>query len=739
MAELEDLITSISDAALRSDITREFAARDQQLAALKKKTTFGLVWEEQSPEVVLVPFKNGIRPHVGDRVAYRCSVERRLGRIADVPRPKDAIPELADRWRVEVEVAAGTEDVPVDDLLLVKSVEDALYPTLRPLGSVHRTDDRPPHVVINGENYHALKLLGFTHNRQFDLIYIDPPYNTGKGFTYADRRVTEGDSYRHSQWLAFMKTRLDLAKDLLTEDGVILVSIDDNEQARLKLLMDRVFGPKNFAATLVWNGGRKDAQFVSEGHDYVVAYTRSRQWWKEQKKNWRARKQGLEAIYAQVATLKKRHKTDYAAMRVELTAWYDSLPEDDPAKAHKHYNWIDARGLYFGADISAAGGAKERYEIIHPITERPVKKPSRNWHTVKEKMDRLLKEERIHFGADETTVPLLKLYLAETEGETPVSVFYQDRRAASLQLENLLGTKAFDFPKDASRLAWLFGAIVGDKPEARILDFFAGSGSTAQAVMELNEADGGRRQCVLVTNNEVEVEVESQLNDPEGAKAKVRAALAKAEAKGDTAKQETLRLQLAELEATLPQAPVFPGDPKFEAHGVFEAVTRPRVETIITGHRPDGSPVPGKRTVIEHGRPARKQPWVEGFEENCEFFELGFLDGDFIETAETPDELEVLQPLFWLQAGARADLSTSRPSFDVLRVEHKSGYAVLFDDVALSDMVAALNEQADVEHVFVVTDFDNAFERVSAALPVGIDTHMVPAEYLHYFQGGDPS
>lgn len=371
------------------------------------------------------------------------------------------------------------------------------------------------HALIEGDNLHTLAaltgraapadaltehaLLGDSRGA-VDLIYIDPPYNTGNtnAYRYGDRRRERTDVWRHSQWCAFMLPRIELAHELLARDGVLLVSIDDHELATLRLLLDRVFGAANFIACIVWDGGRKnDSRHVSVGHEYVLAYARE----KKQLPRWRERKSGLDELYAEVEHLRAEHGEDYASASAALKAWYKSLPAGHEAKAHAHYRGVDADGAYSADDISWPGGGGPTYEVLHP-NGRSARIPSRGWGCSVETMQEWLAAGRVLFGADETKVPAYKRYLHETEHVVPGSIIVRDRSAGTRRLRALLPGVAFPHPKDPEVLKRLFRLALTGKNDALVLDFFAGSGSTGQAVLEMNAEDQTAHRFVLATSNE---------------------------------------------------------------------------------------------------------------------------------------------------------------------------------------------------------------------------------------------
>ena len=392
--------------------------------------------------------------------------------------------------------------------------------TLRPCPDESVDWDTTQNLMIEGDNLEVLKLLQKSYAGKVKLIYIDPPYNTGKDFVYPDNfqdniknyleltGQTEGEfkissntdaSGRfHTDWLNMMLPRVKLAQSLLKSDGAIFVSCDEAEQPRLRMLMDEIFGQENFVADLIWAAGRKnDSRLISISHEYIVCYAKNSSHLKEQKIEWRQKKKGLEEIYAQHVRLKAEFGTNYAAMTAGLKAWFKELADSHPSKAHKHYSTIDKRGIYFPADISWPGGGGPKYEVLHPKTELPVKVPARGWMTSDPaKMQEWIADDRVHFGETEDSVPCMKKYLVDGEFQPPYSVFYQDGRAATKRLRTLMGEDCFDFPKDEQVLQELVGMM--SKGDDLIVDFFAGSGTTGHAVMSQNALDGARRRYLLV-------------------------------------------------------------------------------------------------------------------------------------------------------------------------------------------------------------------------------------------------
>lgn len=334
--------------------------------------------------------------------------------------------------------------------------------TLRPVVEDSVDWDNTQNLYIEGDNLEVLKLLQKSYMGKVKMIYIDPPYNTGNDFVYDDdfavsqddydliarnidelgnryRKNTEANGRFHSDWCSMIYSRLLIARSLLKEDGVIFMSIDENEVSNLRSIADEVFNERNFIAELVWAAGRKnDSKHISISHEYILAYFKNADYIQEHKIIWREKKQGLNDIYSQYEKLKKQYGEDYVSIESELKKWYKGLPVNHPAKDHAHYNKVDEKGIYFADNISWPGGGGPKYEVLHPITHKPVTIPSRGWITSEENMKEWIKQGRVAFAETENGVPTLKAYLKEREYAVPYSVFYQDGRAASKRLATLM-------------------------------------------------------------------------------------------------------------------------------------------------------------------------------------------------------------------------------------------------------------------------------------------------------------
>ena len=371
--------------------------------------------------------------------------------------------------------------------------------------STVRTDEDIDHLLIEGDNLPALVALLPTYRGKVNVIYIDPPYNTGnQDFVYNDRYVDSEDGFRHSKWLSFMKPRLQLAHEMLSDDGVIFVSIDDHEQAYLKVMMDGIFGEQNFITNLIYDGGLKNnSRFVSVGHDYMLTYAKSKSALIENDTVWRETKRGLHLFKKFIKELQSRSDTT-ENKQSELRAWLKAQKALGTLdKGLFAYNLVDDKGNVFRIDnISAPGNNGAHYDVLHPLTHKPVKEPAGGWRYSKSTMEGKIARNEIAFGKDETTVPQTKRVLSddgENDEQVPRSYFWSERSNANKALQSILGKNVFDFPKDVNVIKRWIG--IASPKNAIVLDFFAGSGTTGQAVAELNKEDGGHRKCILITNN----------------------------------------------------------------------------------------------------------------------------------------------------------------------------------------------------------------------------------------------
>ncbi len=364
---------------------------------------------------------------------------------------------------------------------------------------IENASDEPTNLIFEGDNFEALSILNYTHAGKVDVIYIDPPYNTGnKDFIYNDNYVDSEDEFRHSKWLSFMEPRLKLAKNLLKDDGVIFISIDDNEQAQLRKLVEDIFGD-NSSEIMIWHKVDNDSgklkityRFRIE-HEYIVAVYKSKE--------------------------KARHFNKYLKARNYKNAYTN--PDNDPRGAYK-------QGIISDTEKKSNKNSTNYYSVTTPSG----KVVTRKWRFSKEEFERLNKDNRIYYGKDGNSVPSLKVFINEPGETTPTSILDElgTAKTAGIALNEIFGEKVFSYPKPVELIKHLLK--ISSSSHDRILDFFAGSGTTGQAVLELNREDGGHRQFILCTNN---------------------------------------------------------GDKGPDSIKIAEDITYPRIKTVITGKRQDGS------------------------------------------------------------------------------------------------------------------------------------------------------
>ena len=361
-----------------------------------------------------------------------------------------------------------------------------------------KDEDAPNHILIEGDNLEALVSLAYTHEGKIDVIYIDPPYNTGnKDFIYNDSYVDKEDTYRHSKWLSFMSRRLKIAKKLLSDRGVIFISIDDNEQAQLKMLCDDIdfFGSLNFLGQLVLKTATdNNATQINTEHEYMLCYCKNRDF----QANWKRTGQAARLVIEKYGELRSLG-LPIPDIQKELRKWIKANKDNLPQVTH--YNNVDEKGVYSSSSNSSnphPGGYI--YDILHPVTGLVCPKPLNGWRWPQSTFDAYDKAGEIEWGKDHTTQPHVKKRI-ETATDYLRTLIYEDNRGTTLALAEIFGgKKVFDNPKPQKVLQRVLD-FASDKTST-ILDFFAGSGTTLHATMQLNAEDGGHRQCILVANNE---------------------------------------------------------------------------------------------------------------------------------------------------------------------------------------------------------------------------------------------
>lgn len=453
--------------------------------------------------------------------------------------------------------------------------------------------------ILEGDNLHSLRLLEKTHKGKIDVIYIDPPYNLGGDFVYNDDYVGREDGFRHSKWLSFMDARLRIAYQLLSEKGAIFISINDSEYATLKLLCDDIFSELNYQITFIWNSRQRadsrNVNMLSTDHEYILVYS----------------------------------KTDQFSVigREKDTSKY-SNPDNDP------------RGPWASIDLSGLADATRRpnlhYDIVDPATGNSYPpNPNRGWSKSKETVARMISENRILWPSSPKGRPREKKFLKDLLSDKTGFSSMLDSEAVGFTTDgtraliSVLGNRAFSFPKSVKLLKTLIGQF--PSMDCLVLDFFAGSGSTAQAVMELN-SDGGSRRFILCTNNE---------ND------------------------------------------------------ICDQVTYPRVRTIITGNRPDGT------------------KYSEGIPGNLMYFRTDFIskDDEYLSNAL----LEHIKEMIQLEHGVKID---------------GSQYLMVMSDKEMDELQAHWNEYKSVKAIYVSRDV--LLTTGQNELFTSVEIHTIPDYYFNF-------
>lgn len=360
----------------------------------------------------------------------------------------------------------------------------------RLLSSFEDIDAQCDGLLINSENFQALELLQEKYQDSLSGVYLDPPYNTKKNeFIYKD-------SFKHSSWMSMMQDRLLKIAPLMKRTAPIMISCDENEQSNLHQLGCNVFGEDNFLTDIIWEGSSKnDQKYMSISHEYIEVFLRDKVFMDGSDVRWTERKEGLDRIYAAHEKITKQYPGDYEAQSKAMKQWYNELPNSDPAKKQKHYCECEKRGLFFAADISKPANGYY-YEVKHPVTGKPCKKPKGGWRFIETTMKEQIADDRVLFGKDEKTVPCRKSFLKETEYESPSTVTYLDNRVSTALIKDLFGDKnMFDNPKYYLLIA-RYLKLIGET-NGIFLDMFGGSGTTAHSVIHLNREDKGTRKYLL--------------------------------------------------------------------------------------------------------------------------------------------------------------------------------------------------------------------------------------------------
>ena len=701
MSRLTELIgqAKAKDARMGADLEREFKA-------IASRLSFGLNFERHRPEAVELP----LRPiRKGDKVRVlpeRGSTKKDDQQLWQVRKIRKAGSAKVADLELPGAQPPRTQTVALDDLIVIAEFKDTIHPGLVCTGKVERGgDNKPYHTVINGENYHVLKALTYTHRGKVDAIYIDPPYNTGaKDWKYNNDYVESDDLYRHSKWLAMMERRLLIARELLNPaDSVLIVTIDEKEYLRLGLLLEQVFpeATVEMVTTVVNPRGRhRPGRFArSDEYIYFVMIGEStvgqeidpdfgggsRVPWRTLRRSDAASARGTvkggpaqfypiyvnaNGIIEEIGdALPHGVKRDAAPARVGCTAVF---PIRD---SELEMNW----GLV--APVLRKIHASGYVRVGRPTPDKP-----QLWeisYLTSGKIEDIETGRAVIVGR-EPDGSVVAEYVGD-KLKTPTSTWIRPSHNAetggTLTLAQLVPSRHFPFPKSLYAIEDALRFFVADKLEAVILDFFSGSGTTAHAVMRLNRQDGGRRQCISVTNNEVAADEQKNL------------------------REQGLR----------------PGDPDWERHGICDYITKPRVAAAITGKTPNGEPIKGDYKFTDEFSMA------DGFEENAEFFTL---------TYETPVAVnhnrafERIAPLLWLRAGSRGRRVDTLPAagWDVA-----DAYGLLIQLDQAAPFLNAVSKAKGLRVAYIVTDDERRFQGLARHLPHGVEAVRLYESYLTNF------
>jgi len=700
-----------------SELLRQVEREDQQLAAdlrrefdlLRKRRAFGLNFERHVPETVELPgrpVRRGDKVRfLPDRGADGKDLDRGLWTVARVRREgKVRVAELVRRVSQDAEPETVERDC--EDLVVVAEFRDPIYPGLKSTGKVERGGEKPFHTVIKSENYHALQALLYTHEGKIDAIYIDPPYNTGaKDWKYNNDYVDGEDAYRHSKWLAMMERRLKLAKRLLNSDNsVLIVTIDEKEHLRLGLLLEQVFPEARIqiisalinpaAVARVGGFGRSDEYifFVLLGKSAPCKLRLDREW-----------VSGKGRTHTGKIRWDLLRRSGTNTERAHSPGCFYPIYIDPNTKVVKKVGEPLPPGE---SEAPAESGAVAILPIRQDQSEG-------NWQWSPKTFRDRHKQGRVKIGGNKKrgfTVYILKpgeykkiqsgefkelgrapdgsIQVEENDPNVVSAIPGSQWKIASHDatqygsrlLSKILSARKFPFPKSLYAVEDALRFFVADKPDAVILDFFSGSGTTCHAVMRLNKQDGGRRQCISVTNNEVSADEQKAL------------------------REKGLR----------------PDDPDWEALGICDYITQPRIKAAITGKTPEGEPIKGDYKFTG------EFPMADGFEENVEFFTL---------TYEAPRPVahhrsfHAIAPLLWLRAGAQGRrIDQAVEGFNVAGT-----YGVLFDLDTAEGFLSALQSAPSVRMAFIVTDDDRGFAAVCRDLPPEVEAVRLYASYLTNF------
>ena len=674
MAAINDLIAQIQDENLRSRIEAE-------MNRLLKQKKFGLVFEDHLPEACCLP---EVPIRVGCRVAKKTSKPSEQMIVQKIDGNKASCFQIADK---------RNEEVNIDDLVCVATFGEPIYPYLEMLDKVEGDPDKDLwHTLIEADNYHALQLLCYLYAGMVDCIYIDPPYNTGaRDWKYNNDYVDSGDQYRHSKWLSMIKRRLELAKILLNpKDSVLIVTIDEKEYLHLGCLLEEIFPEARIqmVSSLINPGGVASLGGFSRSDEYIffIMFGESKPIAIELGEEWSGGVVSKVSSTPCWRTLRRRGNHDLRKDRPKM--FYPLIVEEATGKI------LECGGsLPLDADRNSIDIERENIVLIWPLkpdgTEgvwslsqsetldrlkngyiRTISKNEFGWtysYLAKGEIQKV--EEGIYpiIGRGGANNELILEGTSSNRKFVPGTQWrlysHNARENGSILLNNILTEKRFSFPKSLYAVHDAIRFFVANKPNALIVDFFAGSGTTLQAVNLLNKEDGGNRRCIMVTNNEV----------------------SEAEAK------------------ELTKNGVNPGDEEWEKLGIARYVTWPRTVCSIEGHDINGKPLKGNYLGSDI-------PMSEGFKANAAFFHLGFLDKTSVALGK---QFKKLLPMLWMKAGAIGGCPTlEEEAIPSMLIFPRNHFAVLTEEYAYCEFEQKIAELGGIDTVYIVTDSESTYREM---------------------------
>ena len=707
MSRLSDLLQQLKSS--HPEFARDL---EREVEALQNRRAFGLNFERHVPEAVNLP---GRPIRKGDKVRVlpprsdvKSAPDRRVWAVHSIDKVAKTA-ELLERQLVSSEATPPELcSASLDDLVAVGEFSDPIYPGLVETGRVERGGDKPFHTVINAENYHALQALLLTHRGKVDCIYIDPPYNTGaKDWKYNNDYVEVDDHYRHSRWLAMMERRLTIARELLIpHDSALIVTIDEKEYLRLGMLLEQMFPDAKIqmiSTVINPKGVVRTSEFARVNEYVYVCRFGVQQVCAEQGSsaggavpmNWQPlRRSDIEsarygAVYRKEQFYPIFVRTDGAIDSIgpPLPRGVDRMSVTPPLGCEAVFPVReDGTEIVWGISASTFKNLHAQ-GFVRTKTHMPEKPQS--WmvqYLTSGRIKDIKDGKAVVLRREATGEAVIEYGSAEDRLKMPVNQWSRESHNAqhygTILNQSFVPGRRFPFPKSLYAVEDTLRYLMGNKPGGIVLDFFAGSGTTSHAVMRLNRQDGGCRQSVSVTNNEVKNEEQSALRD------------------------SGLR----------------PGDPDWEKWGICDYITKPRIAAAISGIAFDGTAIDGDYKFTD------EFPMSDGLEENAVFYTL---------TYESPlavtqhRAFERVAPLLWLRAGAQGRRIDTIPTsgWDVAE-----RYGVIDNLGAAGAFVEALAATPTATQAFIATDDDALFRDVARQLPKGCEPVQLYRAYLDIFE-----